>query len=221
MGNYYLVYLGDDKKRKRKNISGKLVAIGRRKTRDIVISGKYGFVSRDHVELTLIYDKWFVRDLSKHGTWLNGKRLTKMKEQQLQHEDKIILINPESIHPQSPSDDLANLTIEFFDEDEEVTTITVFGDEKDVGQPGPNFIRRVDSEYYYGNENIGFTDMQIKVFDMLYTEKRVNRDSIERVFTDAYTCIYNISQKLREFTCYEYIGNQKGVGWIFKNDWVN
>lgn len=221
MDNYYLIYVGDNKKRTRKNLSGTLFTIGRRKIRDIVISGGYAYISRDHVELTLKCGKWFVRDTSKHGTWLNNKRLIKMKEQQLEHEDKIILIDPESIHPQSPNDDLADLTIEFFDEDKEATTETIAGDEKVMGSPGPNYISRIDSEYYYGEENIGFTGMQITVFDELYKEKRVNQQTIEKVFTDAATCIYNISNKLQKFTDYEYIENKKGVGWLFKNDWLD
>jgi len=221
MDNYYLIYVGDNKKRTRKNLPGKLFTIGRRKIRDIVISGGYTYVSRDHVELTLKDDKWFVRDTSKHGTWVNNKRLTRMKEQQLKHEDKIILIDPERIHPQSPTDDLSELTIEFFDEDEEATTETIVGDEEVLGSPGPNYIRRIDSEYYYGEENVGFTDMETEVFDMLYTGKRVRKKTIEGVFSDAATTIYNIRLKLQKFTDHEYIENKKGVGWLFENDWLN
>ena len=90
-----------------------------------------------------------------------------------------------------------------------------------MGSPGPNYISRIDSEYYYGEENIGFTGMQITVFDELYKEKRVNQQTIEKVFTDAANCIYNISNKLQKFTDYEYIENKKGVGWLFKNDWLD
>lgn len=62
---------------------------------DISFSSLY--ISRVHAEIQCIDGKYYIRDLSKHGTWLNNTRIEKEKFYELKDGDVIVLGKREAV----------------------------------------------------------------------------------------------------------------------------
>ncbi|MCS7135298.1 MAG: winged helix-turn-helix domain-containing protein [Candidatus Aenigmarchaeota archaeon] len=61
------------------------------------ISFKSLFISRIHAVIECRDDGYYIQDLSKHGTWINQKKLVKGKYYKLKDRDTIVLANREAI----------------------------------------------------------------------------------------------------------------------------
>lgn len=55
------------------------------------------YISRIHAEIQCINGKYYIRDLSKHGTWLNHNKIEKGKFYELKDGDVIILSKREAV----------------------------------------------------------------------------------------------------------------------------
>lgn len=63
--------------------------IGRSERCDLVLNSDHRYISREHALIVQSSGQYWISDLSINGTWLNGKRLLRLKRERLRPGDII------------------------------------------------------------------------------------------------------------------------------------
>lgn len=86
-------------------IRGSEFLIGRGSHCHLVLESEKRFVSREHASITASEGRYSITDLSINGTWLNGARLTRLRQEPLQSGDTLTVEDWElTFRTSSPGD---------------------------------------------------------------------------------------------------------------------
>lgn len=72
-------------------IRGAEFLIGRADHCDLILDSAHRHISREHAAITRSNGLYWISDLSINGTWLNGKRLLRLKPERLKPGDIIVI----------------------------------------------------------------------------------------------------------------------------------